>query len=59
MICYRDMSFCADQYDCDTLDSECSRRLTDDDRNKAIQFDMPVAWMSFKSTCGKYEEQAE
>jgi len=52
MMCYRDMSFCSDQDQCAT--SKCNRRFTDDDRNKAMNFDMPVAWMSFKATCGKY-----
>ena len=57
MMCYRDRSFCSDQDQCAT--TECTRRFTDDDRNKAMNFDMPVAWMSFKETCGKFKEKVK
>ena len=59
MICYRDMTFCSDKPICDTTDSECGRRFTDEDKRKAIQMDMPVAYGSFKETCGKFKEQTK
>ena len=59
MICYRDMTFCADQIICATTDSECSRRFTDEDKRKAIQVDIPVAYASFKETCAKFKEKVK
>lgn len=54
MICYRDRGFCADQDQCAT--TECDRRYTTLDE-MANTYKLPVAMMSFKATCGKFEEK--
>lgn len=56
MICYRDRSFCDDQGQCAT--TECDRRYTSWDE-KDNTYNLPVSWMSFKETCGKFEEKED
>lgn len=56
MICYRDRSYCADQDHCAVPYEECSRRLTDADNERSIAIGLPIAWMSFKDTCGKFKD---
>ena len=57
MICYRDMTFCKDTDKCVTPDSECHRIFTDDDYERVMQMEIPVAWASFKETCGKFKDK--
>ena len=54
MICYRDRSFCADQAQCAT--TECDLRYTARDE-KANTCNLLVSMISFKATCGKFEEK--
>ncbi len=56
MICYHDRSYCADQDKCVVPDDECSRRLTVKEKVRAAVIEIPIAWMSFKETCGKFKE---
>ena len=56
MICYRDRSYCADQDQCAT--AECRERYTAWDE-KANTYSLPVAWMSFKARCGRFEEKKD
>lgn len=53
MICYRDMTFCADDDKCG--EKFCSRRLTADDEAKAAKMGIPVAFANFSSTCKFYK----
>lgn len=53
MLCYLDQSFCANQEECATKD--CYRRLSESENLRAMSLGLPIAWMSFKDTCTKYE----
>ena len=56
MICFRDMTFCASSEQCGNTD--CQRKFTDKDKQDAKAWwgsdDFPVAWSSFKDSCGKH-----
>ena len=54
MICYRDRSYCENQDECKT--QECSRRLTDSEKERAKKLGLPVAWTPYREHCGKFEE---
>lgn len=53
MICYRDRSYCENQDECKT--QECSRRLTDSEKERAKKLGLPVAWTPYKNHCRKHE----
>jgi hypothetical protein len=55
MLCYKDMTFCADSDQC--ANSACGRKFTEWHREDAIRWlgeDAPVAWSSFKDSCGMF-----
>lgn len=58
MICYRDMSFCADSDQCATV--KCFSKLTDEVKQKAEEWwgkpGAPIAVMSFKESCSNFVE---
>lgn len=56
MMCYRDQSYCSDSDICITRASQCTRILTIDETSRAKSLGLPIAWMSFKDTCGQYKE---
>lgn len=56
MICYRDQSFCADQDRCAVRD--CNRRLSDADRERAVDSRLPVAWAGFAVMCSRFDPLA-
>ncbi len=56
MIRYRDRSYCADQDHCAVPDEECLRCLTAEEKVRAAVIEIPIAWVSFKETCGKFKE---
>lgn len=57
MICYRDVSWCSDAPRCAT--ENCRSRLTQEHKEHADSLKLPIAWMSLKDQCGKYQEKKE
>lgn len=58
MMCFKDMTFCANSDECGNTD--CPRKFTDKDRQDAIAWwgsdEVPIAWSDFKDDCGKFVE---
>lgn len=58
MLCYRDMTFCADSDQC--ADTDCLRKLTDKVKQDAEKWwgkpGAPIALGSFRETCSKFVE---
>ena len=57
MICYRDMSFCLESETC--ANEDCQRKLRDIDKERADEIGIPIAFMSFREACGKFQENKE
>ncbi len=61
MICYRDMSFCAESAQCAT--NTCARHWDDDKQAAADRWwgkeGAPVAFMSFRENCHIFTEVRE
>ena len=55
MMCFMDMSFCEDACICAVKETDCGRKLTESDGNRAAALGLPIAWMSFKDTCTKFK----
>ena len=57
MICYRDMSFCADSDQCATVD--CFSKLTDEVKQKAEEWwgkpGAPISVISFRDECPMFD----
>ena len=52
MLCYKDRTFCSS----DCTNRDCYRYLTPEDRNRAAEMDLPIAWSDFSDTCPDYKE---
>ena len=57
MICYRDQSWCSDAPHCANM--SCNSRITDEQLAHADSLRLPIAWMSKKNRCTKYQEKNE
>ena len=57
VICYHDQSWCADAPHCSNMD--CRSRITDKQLAHADELELPLAWVSKKDGCGKYQEKKE
>lgn len=55
MICYRDMSFCTDAEHCPVAET-CDRYLSPAHEARANSLGLPVAFMTFKDRCPRYQE---
>lgn len=60
MICFRDMSFCADSDQCANAQG-CGRNFDDEQKAAAKRWwgndGAPVAFMSFKETCELFKDK--
>ena len=59
MLCFRDQAYCAESSEC--ANTDCRRKWTDELQRQATRWwggeDAPVAFMSMRETCGKFEEK--
>lgn len=55
-MCFKDTTFCSSSEQC--ANHECGRRFTIQDKADAVRWwgsdEAPIAWSSFKDTCGKF-----
>ena len=51
MICYLDQTFCAAP---SCRNDECHRKITDEQRKKSIDMNLPVAYADFQTVCPFY-----
>lgn len=56
MICYLDKTFCT-SLSC--RNDDCPRKITDDQRKKAIDMNLPVAYANFQTGCPFYMGQEQ
>lgn len=56
MICYRGKTFCADQDVCRV--QQCKDRLTEAEREMALDSGLPVAWAHFGQLCSRFSPSA-
>lgn len=55
MLSYRDKIFCSS----DCTNRACHRYFTLDDKNRAAQSDLPVAWSDYSTKCIDYKPPTE
>ena len=57
MLHYKDRAYCSDTCRCATV--TCTRYITDEVRQGAREMGLPIAWVSFKDSCDKYEPRED